>query len=62
VLADNAMLADAWATAMLTLGRERGLEIAEANDLAVLFVDHAGAPSDRRFETVASSAFTALKA
>lgn len=39
VLADDAMQADAWATAMLTLGRARGLEIAEAEGLAVLFIE-----------------------
>lgn len=48
VLSENAMLADAWATAMLTLGTKRGLEIATARDLAVLFVDRgaSGAASD----------------
>lgn len=45
VLTENAMLADAWATAMLTLGSERGLEVATAHDLAVLFVDR-GASND----------------
>ena len=39
VLAADAMLADAWATAMLTLGRARGLEIAEDQGLAVLFIE-----------------------
>ena len=39
VLTENAMLADAWATAMLVLGRERGLEIAEAEGLAVAFIE-----------------------
>lgn len=42
VLAENSMLADAWSTAMLILGRERGLEIAEAHDIAVLFIDRDG--------------------
>lgn len=55
VLADNAMLADAWSTAMLILGREKGLEIAESLDLAVLFIDR-----DRA--TTASSAYAALRA
>ena len=62
VLAENAMLADAWATAMLILGRERGLEIAKANDLAVLFVERDEAASDLRFKTAASDRFTALTA
>lgn len=43
VLAENAMLADAWATAMLVLGRERGLEIAETQGLAVMFIETSGA-------------------
>ncbi|MEM8551316.1 MAG: FAD:protein FMN transferase [Pseudomonadota bacterium] len=42
VVADNAMLADGWATAMLALGRERGLAVAEANKIAVLFVEREG--------------------
>ena len=42
VLAENAMLADAWATAMLVMGRDRGLETAEARGLPVLFIDRAG--------------------
>lgn len=39
VLTKSGMMADAWATAMLSLGRERGLEIAEAQNLAVLFLE-----------------------
>ncbi len=62
VLADNSMLADAWATAMLILGRDRGLEIAEANDIAVLFIDRDADASDLRFKTEASSRYTALTA
>uniref|UniRef100_UPI003158A22F FAD:protein FMN transferase n=1 Tax=Phaeobacter sp. PT47_59 TaxID=3029979 RepID=UPI003158A22F len=60
VLAENAMLADAWATALLILGRERGLEIAEQHDLAVLFVERDEDASDLRFKTAASGRFTAL--
>lgn len=39
VIAENAMLADAWATAMLALGRERGEKVADAEGLAVLFIE-----------------------
>lgn len=60
VLADNAMLADAWATAMLVLGRERGLEIAEAQNLAVLFIERDGA--DQNFVTTPSTRFESLQA
>ncbi|MFW2589363.1 FAD:protein FMN transferase [Sagittula sp. SSi028] len=58
VLTENAMLADAWATAMLVLGRERGLEIAEAEGLAVTFIDRDG----EGFKTTESSRFKALQA
>ena len=57
VLADNAMLADAWATAMLGLGRERGLEIAETENLAVLFVER----NAETFTATQSTRFTALQ-
>ena len=60
VLADDAMHADAWSTAMLTLGRDRGLEVAEAHDIAVLFIDRAADGSG--FATTASSAYNRLSA
>ncbi|MCV6584296.1 MAG: FAD:protein FMN transferase [Marinibacterium sp.] len=59
VLADNAMLADAWSTAMLILGREHGLEIAARHDIAVQFVDR---DQTAGFTTYASPAFEALRA
>ena len=62
VLAENAMLADAWATAMLTLGRERGLEIAKTQNLAVMFIDRDGANGDLRFKPSQSPAFSELTA
>lgn len=43
VVANSAMLADAWATALLVLGQERGLAVANAQGLAVLMIAHAGA-------------------
>jgi FAD:protein FMN transferase len=58
VLTDDAMLADAWATAMLTLGRARGLEIAEAQNLAVLFIETTASG----FVTSESSRLSALTA
>lgn len=60
VIAANAMLADAWATAMLVLGRESGLEVAEAQNLAVLFIDRDVQAGENAYMTAASSAFTAL--
>lgn len=53
VIADTAILADAWATAMLVLGRDAGMQVAEAQGLAVLFVDRDG------MAMTASSAFKA---
>lgn len=61
VLTENAMLADAWATALLVLGRERGLELANERDMAVLFVErNADTPSG--FAPTASERFHALTA
>lgn len=62
VLADNAMLADAWSTAMLILGRERGLEVASKHNIAVQFVERAQGSDDMRFGTFASDAFETLTA
>lgn len=62
VLAENAMLADAWATAMLILGRTRGLEVAEAQGLAVLFVERDAEAAELQFTQHMSSAFATLTA
>ncbi len=62
VLAASAMLADAWATAMLTLGREHGLAVAEREGIAVLFVERDHAAPTLGFKTVESSRFKALTA
>lgn len=59
VMTDSAMMADAWATAMLVLGRERGLAIAEAQGLAVLFIER---QPGEGFVTTESSRYTALQA
>lgn len=60
VLAENAMLADAWATAMLTLGSARGLEIAAAQNVAVMFVDRDETSETLRFVAASSPAYQAL--
>ncbi|EEE35956.1 thiamin biosynthesis lipoprotein ApbE [Rhodobacteraceae bacterium KLH11] len=57
VLADNAMMADAWATAMLALGQEKGLELAETNKLAVFFISRDVTNGEEAYITVQSSAF-----
>lgn len=62
VLAENAMLADAWSTAMLILGREQGLKIAEKHGIAVQFVDRVRNAATMTFRTEASEAFKSLTA
>ncbi|NVO56258.1 FAD:protein FMN transferase [Rhodobacteraceae bacterium B1Z28] len=57
VLADNAMMADAWATAMLALGQEKGLELAEKHKLAVYFISRDVTGGDEAYITVHSTAF-----
>lgn len=53
VLHDSAVWADGWATAMLALGAERGLELAEQQHLAVYFVLR----SESGFRVVTSTAW-----
>ncbi|SLN67541.1 Thiamine biosynthesis lipoprotein ApbE precursor [Roseovarius albus] len=60
VIADTAMLADAWATAMLVLGAEAGLELAEAHKLAVFFISRDVSLGEDAYITAQSSAFHAL--
>ncbi len=43
VAADTCLEADGWDTPLLVLGPERGIECAEANGLAALFISHADA-------------------
>lgn len=61
VLTKNAMLADAWATALLVVGRERGLEIAQRQNLAALFIDREVTSSKMRFETYATDQFDSIQ-
>lgn len=62
VLADSAMAADAWATALLALGSERGLPLAEKNGLAVFFIVSDASILDIGFSTLASSRFDEILA
>ncbi|MEO1686848.1 MAG: FAD:protein FMN transferase [Pseudomonadota bacterium] len=62
VLAENAMLADAWATALHVIGMEEGLPLAERNGLAALFTQVDAAADGLRFRSVASPRFAALTA
>ena len=60
VVTENAMLADAWATAMLILGSETGLELGNALDMAVLFIDRDAVGAG--FVTAESAAYRRLSA
>ncbi|WP_417453416.1 FAD:protein FMN transferase [Kiloniella sp.] len=62
VLTENAMLADAWATAMLVLGKERGLEIANNLDMAVLFIERDNNATRTKFITTPSTRFSDMQA
>lgn len=42
VVADDAMTADAWATALIVLGEREGLSVAQENDLAALLLSKGG--------------------
>lgn len=57
VLAENAMMADAWATAMLALGQDKGLELAEEHKLAVYFISRDVTGGEEAYITVHSTAF-----
>ncbi|CUJ97493.1 Thiamine biosynthesis lipoprotein ApbE precursor [Ruegeria denitrificans] len=57
VLAENAMMADAWATAMLALGQEKGLDLAEEYKLAVYFISRDVTGGEEAYITVHSTAF-----
>lgn len=61
VLADSAMLADAWATALLVLGEERGMEIAQRLNLAVLFIVRDDGATDDEFTTMATPRFESVQ-
>lgn len=62
VLAENAMLADAWSTAMLILGREQGMAIAAEHNIAVQFIERDADASTLQFKTEVSPEFARLAA
>ncbi|MEO0425225.1 MAG: FAD:protein FMN transferase [Pseudomonadota bacterium] len=61
VIAESAILADAWATALLALGQERGMPVAERWGLAALFVSREGTAEQPNFVTQASERFAELQ-
>ncbi|MEM6615843.1 MAG: FAD:protein FMN transferase [Pseudomonadota bacterium] len=58
VLANSAMEADAWATALLALGSEAGAKIAEENGLAAMFIDRDRASGSSEFAIIETPRFT----
>lgn len=60
VIADSAMMADAWATAMLVLGLGEGLRVAEEHSLAVFFVERDVQGGEDAYMTAQSSEFSNL--
>lgn len=60
VVAPNAMLADAWATAMLALGEQAGLKIANRHGLAVFFISRDASGPEGTYITEQSDAFANL--
>ena len=56
VIADNTMLADAWATALLVMGSQQGLQLANQLHLAAFFVDR----NQKAFTTSHSRAFNTI--
>ncbi len=62
VLAENAMMADAWATALLVLGRDEGLKIATERDIAALFIDRNASAGDVGYNLFATERFDAIVA
>ncbi|RYH09761.1 FAD:protein FMN transferase [Tropicimonas sp. IMCC6043] len=61
ILAEDGMMADALATAMMVLGAEEGMRIAEANDLAVFFISRAESEAGQDYVKAASPAFEKLR-
>ncbi|MEM9233912.1 MAG: FAD:protein FMN transferase, partial [Pseudomonadota bacterium] len=61
VLADTAMMADAWATALLVMGEDDGLELARDLDIAAFFIVRDDAAAEIQFRTAASPRFEALQ-
>jgi len=58
VLHDNPTQADAWSTALLCLGKTKGLEVANQAGIAVLFIEQQG----DNFNEYRSTPFRCVKA
>ncbi len=62
VLAESAMLADAWATALLALGEQRGMEVSKRHDLAVFFIVRDDSSAETGFSSIVTPRFEAAQA
>lgn len=62
VLAENTMMADGWATALLAAGTKRGMEMANDLKLAAMFIDRTSSNLDDGFKAYTSANFDALQA
>ncbi|MEM1314859.1 MAG: FAD:protein FMN transferase [Pseudomonadota bacterium] len=62
VLAESAMLADAWATALHVIGKEEGLPLAERLGLAALFTEVEAGAAGLGYASAATPRFDALTA
>ncbi len=60
VIEKNTMLADAWATALLTVGKTKGMELAKKNNLAAFFIFKSDKSAKLAFETSMSPRFIEL--
>ncbi|MEM1397633.1 MAG: FAD:protein FMN transferase [Pseudomonadota bacterium] len=60
VVAENATLADAWATALLAHGHERGAQLADKFDIAALFIVRSPEPGRQQFIHFTTPSFDAL--
>ncbi|MFW8595187.1 FAD:protein FMN transferase [Cribrihabitans neustonicus] len=60
VVAEDAMMADAWATALLAAGSKDGLRLAETHGIAAFFIDRDVEAGADAYVTSQSSGFTAL--
>lgn len=62
VFAETAMEADAWATALLVVGAEDGLDIATQNGLAALFIVRNPATESTQYKLVSTPLYQTLRA
>ena len=60
VLAQSAMLADAWATALLAIGSKQGIQIADKNNVAAYFISRNPDLSSQEYVIDTSKAFDLL--